>query len=701
MTGSLPLWVAGGGLLFWGWSTGMLALAFPLVVLAVGPQYLRRRFDFATAEFHRALDVCWVLFLGGLLLVYGRETMGNVLRSFARWLPAVFAPALLAQVWSARGRLPASAILPLPWWRRQVEARSQFDVVPPFLVLSLLSASVAGGHRAWFYAGLLGVAGVALWCSRPAGGRRRAALVMLALSGVGGWYVADGIGTAQQEIEARFLNWVTRFRRDEGTSRVAHTAIGRTGDVGGSSRVVLRVRSDGPLEPPARMRVATYSSWRGGSWHAPAVEFEKVEGAGDEWPLDARTGREGAVYVELVREATGGLLALPASTRAVGELAADRVERTSMGVVRVTMGAGVVGYRADLATETAWESGPGEEDRTGVPPAEREALAVVVEELGLVPGMPVAEVTGRLERFFTGRFRYTTALVDGKASDPRAATPVGRFLLGHRAGHCEYFATAGVLLLRQAGVAARYVSGYLVAAGEADGMHRIVRERQAHAWVRVWTGTRWEDFDPTPPGGVEMLAEAPATWGAALWQRWNNVRFAASRWWWLGEKRLLRQAYWLVAPLLLLLLWRLRRVREVMHGVVGRPEERPVPLWPGLDSEWFAVEAALQQDGLGRGMVEALPAWQRRLEQAGWPARAVGVMAGGRRLHERLRFDPRGLDDRERVNLRRVVAEVLDLVAERRRVAEALAATPPEHQLESGPVRVGARDPAPDQIEGR
>jgi hypothetical protein len=214
----------------------MLALAFPLAVLAVGPQYLRRRFDFATTEFHRAFDVCWVLFLGGLLLVYGRESMGNVLRTFARWLPAVFAPALLAQVWSARSQVPLSAVLPLPWWRRQVDPASWFDGVPPFLVLSLLSASVVGGNRGWFYAGLLAVAGVALWTSRPSSGPRAAALALLAVSATAGWYVADGIGEVQQQVETRFLTWVTRFRRDEGANRLARTAIGRTGDVGGSSR---------------------------------------------------------------------------------------------------------------------------------------------------------------------------------------------------------------------------------------------------------------------------------------------------------------------------------------------------------------------------------------------------------------------------------------------------------------------------------
>ncbi|MBT8330725.1 MAG: transglutaminase-like domain-containing protein, partial [Deltaproteobacteria bacterium] len=39
---------------------------------------------------------------------------------------------------------------------------------------------------------------------------------------------------------------------------------------------------------------------------------------------------------------------------------------------------------------------------------------------------------------------------------------IENFLTRSRSGHCEYFATATVLLLRQAGIPARYARGYSV-----------------------------------------------------------------------------------------------------------------------------------------------------------------------------------------------------------------------------------------------
>ena len=61
---------------------------------------------------------------------------------------------------------------------------------------------------------------------------------------------------------------------------------------------------------------------------------------------------------------------------------------------------------------------------------------------------------------------------------------MSRFLLRTRSGHCEYFATATVLLLRQLGIPARYAVGYAV--HEATGRKYVVRQRDAHAWCLVW-----------------------------------------------------------------------------------------------------------------------------------------------------------------------------------------------------------------------
>lgn len=654
----IPAWITVLALVFWGWHAGLPGLCFPLIVLTLAPRVVRRRFDFTHTEFHRAFDVCWVLLVGGVLLVYSREPVGNVLRSFARWLPVIAFPALMAQIWSSRAVVPASALIPLPGWRRQVDPRTVFDVVPMYLVVCLLAASVNGGARAWFYPGVLLVAGAAFWSARIRGIRPAVAAVVLVVAGAGGWFAAGGIGAVQQWVEARVLSMVSRWRSDEWSSRSFRTAIGRSGHVGGSSRIVLRVRSVGQGPMPRLLRVSVFTAWRGdGTWIAPRSDPEKVEGVGDEWRLDRRPGREGALHVELVPDLTSRFLPLPATARVIAELAATRMDRTPLGTVRADVKAGVASYRVDFGPDAEWESGVSEDDTRGYSDAENPGLKKFVEELELA-GLAPAEIVKQIGAHFERHFRYTTDLVTPNARELQNFTAIGRFLHGTRAGHCEYFATAATLALRHLGVPARYVTGYLLSGEERRGDTITVRERQAHAWVRVWLDGAWHDFDPTPSGLVDVNS-GPVSLGQRLLRAWNDLQFAMTRWWWLGEKRLLRHAYWLAVPLLAGLLWRLRRVREASEPGSEAASDEPAVVWPGADSEWFAVADRLETEGWGRETGERLETWWKRLGESGWTPEGVRLAAGAHRLHLRLRFDPRGLSLEERDRLKAASGELL------------------------------------------
>ncbi len=650
---SPPRWILAVGLLFWGISIGMWPVAAPAVVLLMAPDFVGRRFEFSSAEFSRALDVCWLLVFGGVLLTYSREPVGSVLRSFIPWLPVVFFPAILVQVWSGRQRLPKAALLPVPWWRRRDHGRAVLDLTGPYLVFCLLSASAAGGGRDWFFPGLAVVAGLALWTTRARGFPVWLASGFLILATLGGWFVSLGLSGLQGWFENRFLTWVTQWRRDDGGFRSARTSIGSTGRVGGSGQVILTVRSDvdGDGRVPPRLRLAVFTAWSDGTWYAPSAGFEKMEGAGGEWALDERENLAGSARIELSTRPTAGLLAIPGGARTIGDCPADSLERTPLGAVRGTFQGGMLPYRADFGVDAGWEMAPQDGEGSEIRAVERPAIEAVAEELKLA-GRPANEVVDVVGGFFESRFRYTTDLKPGTSGDPRATTALGRFLLNDREGHCEYFATAGVLLLRSAGVPARYVTGFLVNPLEqVDGVHRV-RAKDAHAWVRYWADGKWRDFDPTPPA---MFEAAPTVSG---WSRfWNDLRYTVLRWWWLGEKRWLREAYWLVAPLLILAIWRFRRLRAV-RSPEGAAVGTPSLAWPGKDSEWFDVEVVLRRRGWARRVREGPAAWVDRVEREAETPTLGERIRRAHPLHERLRFDPVGLTPSERSELRRVAGEL-------------------------------------------
>jgi hypothetical protein len=102
-----------------------------------------------------------------------------------------------------------------------------------------------------------------------------------------------------------------------------------------------------------------------------------------------------------------------------------------------------------------------------------------------------------LRRYLTENGRYTDA---PPAHGSNGAPPIEDFLFEETAGHCEYFASAFVLLARSAGLPARLVTGF--AGGRTNSLRGFIELTQAdaHSWAEVhFAGSGWVRFDPTPP----------------------------------------------------------------------------------------------------------------------------------------------------------------------------------------------------------
>ena len=82
------------------------------------------------------------------------------------------------------------------------------------------------------------------------------------------------------------------------------------------------------------------------------------------------------------------------------------------------------------------------------------------------------------------------------ASATNVATPVTR-VLADRRGVCQDFAHFHIACLRSLGMAARYVSGYLLT-DPPPGQPRLVGADASHAWAAVYCPHNgWVDLDPT------------------------------------------------------------------------------------------------------------------------------------------------------------------------------------------------------------
>jgi transglutaminase-like putative cysteine protease len=105
------------------------------------------------------------------------------------------------------------------------------------------------------------------------------------------------------------------------------------------------------------------------------------------------------------------------------------------------------------------------------------------------PGRPILEAAMDLTTRIYREFEYR-----GGVSD--VSTPV-RDVFAMRKGVCQDFAHFEIACLRSLGLAARYVSGYLLT-HPAPGKEKLVGSDASHAWLSVWSAeTGWVDFDPT------------------------------------------------------------------------------------------------------------------------------------------------------------------------------------------------------------
>jgi transglutaminase-like putative cysteine protease/uncharacterized membrane protein len=109
-----------------------------------------------------------------------------------------------------------------------------------------------------------------------------------------------------------------------------------------------------------------------------------------------------------------------------------------------------------------------------------------------------------LERYLRNSYGYSLEL----KGTPESADPLATFLFSVRRGHCEYFASAMAVMLRQLGIPSRLVNGFRTGEYNSLSHHWTVREYNAHSWVEAYFPPYgWIEFDPTP---AEPEHQAPA-----------------------------------------------------------------------------------------------------------------------------------------------------------------------------------------------
>ena len=281
------------------------------------------------------------------------------------------------------------------------------------------------------------------------------------------------------------------------------------------NQVALRAVGEAP---PGYLRCRAFSSYKSGGWDTAGesrrdmVESEMVgEGiaAAQLYKL-SRLERAAKQWLFIPGEKLSGSDICYPGGAVSFELMADQVSITPEGRIEpenMVRDAGYTFYADSVAPETSYPlpETPGPEF-TAIPERLKPTLRNLSLQLGL---QKLPDDRSRFDRavdFFNDNFQYS---LDWRGTE-HGEEPLRVFLLEERRGHCELFASALAMLLRDCGIPTRYVSGVVCFERHPSGRYYIARFRNAHAWVEAYDRERkqWVMLDATPASVT--AAPAPA-----------------------------------------------------------------------------------------------------------------------------------------------------------------------------------------------
>jgi len=521
-----PLWLLAAACALWGFNSGselVAALALTLVVLTPA---LGMRMVLAAPTQTRLFFVVIAFFAGWVLLRFLDQGPSAIYRVLGG-LPALLAALVWLQLQSPSERLPWQVLAPALARRPPTPATTPaggIDLRPAFFLVCLVAAGVEPeiGEAGWL---ALSALLLALWLLLPrlAEGPARITACLAALFLAIGLQVAviAAMRSAFQWLETQLFALI-----DDGQRRVdplrSETRIGSIARLKQRQTIELRVDVPPGWAVPMRLTEAVYDQYRFGTWAATQTTFQSIDRSDTDTPFlfdpglrkhelpdpDTQAVAAPLTILDYLAEETVAL-AVPLAAAGVQSRALLGLSGNPLGSLRADGRPGHQRYRVLPGSRRL--ASPGDEDLR-LPDFLAAPLRARARALGLEGLSTEVAVLRLMEHFRTG-FRYSL-----EPPPYRTGQALLDFLDEHRSGHCEYFATAGTLLLRAAGIPSRYAVGFWLGEWDSTLDSFVARTSHAHAWTLVWNGTSWQEVDFTPAAALSAEGD-----DALLAKRWASL----------------------------------------------------------------------------------------------------------------------------------------------------------------------------------
>lgn len=619
---SPPIGLLVAVLVFWGFVVEQVLVGATLGVLLA--LIIGTRLSLHLSE--RQLERCVDFTAAAVVVLLGVQLVANGLPSgllvAMAWSPVVLFPLLVVgsvNATSLRWRHLALAL------RRSTDpdANRFVSLSPAYLAATLLAASMAGVQGAFwfFFGGMAAIVVVWLFFARPARARGAGPAFLLAATlAIGiGYFVGRGLPIAQTFLQ----EWVIDSMADADTDTDAlqrQTSIGDLGRIKLSDRIAWRVKGSVSSAVPTHLRTGVFTRYSKGTWFVRAENLLPRQN-----PI-----LDGPNSVRLVGEAKNGVALIPMPQHAGeisgGEITGSRIQRSVLGVARISDAPDRLDLRLKVVPESL--SGPPNSEELTLPAA---FISVFerLPELSRLKGLDEVHRLYGVTAWFADNFRYTLFLGNAEVGQ----RDLERFLTMDRAGHCEYFATATVLILRYLGIPARYVTGYSVQEFSRLEKAYLLRDRHAHAWVEAYVDGRWREIDTTPSNWVTEEEDRAPVWRSVIdlfsyaWDRIKEWREA-----WPGFSPNLLHG--LLATLVvgaMVWLWR-KRTRHPLVATAQASLSIGVSIDSPATVAYRLLESRFAALGYSRRPEETPVSWLIRVEKEGLAQFSAAEIDAGRRL---------------------------------------------------------------------
>ena len=619
-----PLFI-GFSTIFWGFCAGWEVFSIVAAVIFEAHNLIKTRFDLQKKDFVRISDLSSLVMFILLFYSYVENEPRMIFLGFITTLPIIFMPLLFAQLFSTSDKVVIGTK-----FGKRIHAHAPVDIRTLYILSILFATAAANIKSVWFIALFMLIIFIVLSGTvKDSKSFKRylkfcfaAVFITVFIGGM----VVGGHFLISQKMMQWYNDWYDSLSADPFKTS---TSMGELGKMKLSGEIVFRVYPDEP-SIPLYMKQSDYNVVINNTWYSRPKKTDSIFPDSDmEWQFfGAGEGKKRMkISIWMNKNKGEGVLPLPNGAKRALELDVAGIEKSILGAIYVEEGPELLEFTITYDPEESFEPEPRRSDLF-VPKPEKIVVDDVMQRNGLT-GVTQEETLENIERFFAG-FNYTLEL----KNRAERGSYLADFLNNTRAGHCEYFATATVLMLRSAGIAARYRTGYMLDEYDSFENALVARKRDAHAWVAAYIGDRWIDVDTTPPqwkladSGGKSFFEPLSDFMSWIKMKYENYRRKKST---EFNRILIAAASILTIFLMIRVYLRKRRVKQDIPD-----ETEPLFKATGLDSPLYQMLDYYAENGLRREESETLRRW---IEKNRDKLQSEDSFFDIAVLHERLRFD--------------------------------------------------------------